>query len=89
VKGPHTLTATPSGSSVGVLAADFAIGCCPTVVVGAIADPATCTIEADVQLVGDECDCAMPLDISWSMGAVPAGTWTVTDGGASTTVTVP
>lgn len=86
----HSVSATASGSGVvSVLETSAAYGCCPDVVVAAQLDTSSGRIAATSTFGTDMCACFLVLDLAYTLTGVPAGTWTLDVGGASTTVAVP
>ena len=55
----------------------YSEGCCPDMIIDAFADPDTGVIDVDIDLSNDFCDCICMLDVTYTLGDVPAGTWTL------------
>ena len=84
-----TLSAT--SSAPGTLQVTFQSmqqGCCPQVEVTGEASMRSGEIDAWVSLFDDLCQCVCSLDISFTLGDIPAGEWELVVEGQSTQVTV-
>ena len=87
----ESLTAAADGpSKVAVTHVDAVVGCCPTEIqVDVVAHP-DATLAVSYTLVGDDCDCACALDVSYDIAPVTSGSWTVVaPSGATAPVSVP
>ena len=85
----HRVQATATGGgNISVFDDNVAFGCCPSISVSAVLDSSSGIIEPTVTLGNDQCACFNVLDVEYSLGGVPVGTWTVQSGDASVDVTV-
>jgi hypothetical protein len=86
---PRRLSAAPAGPGRITVEDDhFADGCCPTPTVTAEASLRRSTIEPAYGLSDDLCDCVAALTLRYTVSGIPAGTYELRQGGASTSVIV-
>ncbi len=83
------LVVTPTGpGTLDVLHIDFREGCCPEFSASAYSNRGAGEIEVSYILNPDPCDCECNLDLSYTLGDVPSGTWTLLAGFDAVEVTV-
>lgn len=86
---PAALTAeSPSSGVVALTLVNAEQGCCPTIGASGMASLRNDTLSAEYWLTSDDCDCVCSLDVALVFAEVPAGSFTVTLGGETATVTV-
>jgi hypothetical protein len=56
---------------------DHGEGCCPEIEVFGFAYMNDQRVEAEFELFNDACDCICMLDVQYTLGGVPSGTWSV------------
>ena len=71
------LVSSPAPGQIRVLHFDHSEGCCPEISVSAVGSLDDRFIAVEVDLSKDFCDCICVLDVTYLLGDVPAGTWTV------------
>ena len=68
---------SPGPGEVTVMHFDHGEGCCPEIAVLGLAYMSEQRIEPEFDLYDDMCDCICMLDVQYTLGEVPAGTWSV------------
>ena len=71
------LVSSPAPGEVLVMHWDYDWGCCPEISVLGLAYVNDQNVEVEVVLFNDDCDCICVLDVRYTLGDVPSGTWTV------------
>ncbi len=71
------LATSPGPGQVTVMHFDHGEGCCPEIQVHGLAYMNDQRIEAGFELYDDLCDCICTLDVQYTLGEVPPGTWSV------------
>ena len=71
------LVSSPAPGEIKVTHWDYDWGCCPEISVAGLAYMADQNIEVEVVLFNDDCDCICVLDVQYTLGDVPSGTWAV------------
>lgn len=71
------LVSSPAPGQITVMHFDHGEGCCPEIRVLGLAYMNDQHIEAEFELFNDVCDCICILDVQYTLGDVPAGTWSV------------
>jgi hypothetical protein len=71
------LASSPAPGQVTVQHFDHDMGCCPEIRVNGLAYMNDQRIDAEFELYDDLCDCICTLDVQYTLGEVPPGTWTV------------
>jgi hypothetical protein len=83
------LIATVRQGAIDVEHTDVQPGCCPTLTIEAVANPAKHTIAATYDFANDLCDCICMLGVTYTLVDPPSGSWTLTAAGQQTLVIVP
>ena len=71
------LVVSPAPHQITVMHFDHSEGCCPEIYVMGLAYMNDQSIEVEVDLFDDFCDCICTLDVQYALGDVPPGLWTV------------
>ncbi len=70
------LVTSPAAGQVAVMHFNHSQGCCPQMDVSGLGYMNSMTIEVQVDLYDDFCDCICTLELQYTLGDVPAGSWT-------------
>jgi hypothetical protein len=63
--------------TVAVTQWNYVQGCCPEIEIELLVDPEASTLATTYSLSNDNCDCICDVDISYEIGGIPAGDWTL------------
>lgn len=83
------VTAGKSSGTATVKHLQVQTGCCPTLDITALADPSTSEVFVSYNLDKDPCDCICTIDLFYTLGNLPAGSWLVDANDLETMVVVP